>query len=364
MGAPRAHTAPRVASLRRGAGGRLPRQRRAAAAPATAPAAASSGGDTPREQVAEIQRSRLLAAAVSEIDERGYAHATVAHITARARVSRRTFYELFVDREECMAAILAEAVTLVERELAAARLAELPWRERMRGGLWAILSCLDREPALARVCLVQSLRGGSVVLERREAIFARLAAAVDAGRGEGARGAGCTALSAEGVVGAAFTILHARLLRREAEPLTSLLGELAGMVVLPYLGAAAARREQARPAPAALPSAPRRPRAVPPSTGDPLGGVAMRLTYRTARVIEGVGEHPGASNRRVADHAGIHDQGQVSKLLARLERLGLLTNRGEGAHAKGEPNAWTLTLKGEQIAQNIRMYTAIREVVQ
>ena len=110
----------------------------------------------------------------------------------------------------------------------------LAWRERVRGGLWAILSFLDREPALARVCVVQALRGGAEVLERREEILAGLAAVVDEGRLEGARGAGCTPLTAEGVVGAAFTIVYARLLRGERKPLTGLLGELMGMIVLPY----------------------------------------------------------------------------------------------------------------------------------
>ncbi len=41
----------------------------------------------------------------------------------------------------------------------------------------------------------------------------------------------------------------------------------------------------------------------------------MRLTYRTARVLEGVAGEPGISNRVVAEHAGISDPGQVSKLL-------------------------------------------------
>jgi hypothetical protein len=43
--------------------------------------------------------------------------------------------------------------------------------------------------------------------------------------------------------------------------------------------------------------------------------------------------------------AGIADQGQISKLLARLHSLGLLENTG-GDHAKGEPNAWHLTARG------------------
>ncbi len=299
----------------------------------------------------EIQRSRLLAAAVAVVDELGYADTTVSDVTSRARVSRRTFYELFGNREECLAAVLDDVVGLVEGELRAADLGGLGWRERVRGGLLVILSFLDREPVLARVCVVQALRGGAEVLERREEILSGLAGVVDEGRLEGARGGGCTALTAEGVVGAAFAIVYARLLRGEQAPLTGLLGELTGMIVLPYLGAAAARREQARPALVARGSA-----SGGGAVRDPLAGVSMRLTYRTARVLEGVAECPEASNRVVAERAGIHDAGQVSKLLRRLASLGLLTNTGPG-HLRGEPNAWTLTAKGERVARSIRLHT-------
>ena len=64
---------------------------------------------------------------------------------------------------------------LVRGELAGAGLEGLAWRERVRGGLWTILSFLDREPALARVCVVQALRGGPEVLGRREEILSGLA---------------------------------------------------------------------------------------------------------------------------------------------------------------------------------------------
>jgi hypothetical protein len=157
------------------------------------------------------------------------------------------------------------------------------------------------------------------------------------------------------LVGGVFSIVYARLVRGEREPLGDLLGELMGMIVLPYLGPVAARRERARPAPSVSSS-------VVSARGegqgvvvdrDPLSGVPMRLTYRTARVLEVVAEHPGASNRVVAEYAGVSDQGQVSKLLARLRRLGLLVNTGEG-HSKGEPNAWRLTPTGMQVEQSIR----------
>ncbi len=249
-----------------------------------------------------------------------------------------------------------DLLSRIQAEIALADIDRLAWRERVREGLSVVLSFFDREPQLARVCVVQALRGGPAVLERRERILARLAEIVDEGRLESARGAQLTALTAEGLIGAAFTILYARLFRRERTPLTGLLGELMGMIVLPYLGATAARREQARQAPSPDKGAECGYARTARFAGDPLEAVPMRLTYRTARVLASIVERPRASNRMIAQSAGIADQGQVSKLLARLCRLGLVANVGEGHH-KGEPNAWVLTATGEQVAQSVRIHT-------
>ena len=340
-------------------------------------------GVAPRVQVAEMQRARIMGAAVATFAELGYAHASVAHVTARARVSRRTFYDLFENREDCLLAVLQDAAGRIEGEIVAAGLEEMAWRDRVRGGLLAVLSFFDREPLLARVCVVQGLQGGPRVLAWREEILARLAGFLDEGRA-GSRARECTDLTAEGLVGAAFAIVYSRLSlaftspagrggagrsgtqgawrteyasdrgRRGAQPLLALLNELMSLIVLPYLGVGAARQEQRR----ALPPVSRARRVTPVSAEDaavgqdPLRGVPMRLTYRTARVLEVVAEHPGASNRQVAEYADISDQGQVSKLLARLERLGLMHNTGEG-HARGERNAWSLTVLGGQVAQRL-----------
>ncbi len=304
------------------------------------PAVSRSRGDERSQagqqgQFAGIQRSRLLAAAIRAVDELGYSDTSVADITSRARVSRRTFYEQFPDREACLVAALEDALGVVLRELAGAGLEGLAWRERVRAGLSVILAFFDREPVLARVCVVQALRGGPLVLKRREAVLSQLAAVVDGGRGEGARGGECTPLTAEGLVGAAFGIVYARLLRGERRPLVGLLGELMGMIVLPYLGLAAARREQSRPAPAALAGAgTARTASADTAAGgssghgraaaDPLESVPMRLTYRTSRVLEGVaelaGRGSGPSNRQVGEYAGIPDPGQVSKVKVSLPK--------------------------------------------
>lgn len=74
----------------------------------------------------------------------------------------------------------------------------------------------------------------------------------------------------------------------------------------------------------------------------------MRLTYRTMRVLQAVAATPGGSNRHIADGSGITDQGQISKLLARLHGLRLIENTGLPA-TRGTPNSWVLTNRGWEV---------------
>ncbi|HWX44999.1 MAG TPA: TetR/AcrR family transcriptional regulator [Solirubrobacteraceae bacterium] len=308
----------------------------------------------PRGQVSEIQRSRMLTAAVEAVQEVGYSRLTVAQVIARARVSRKTFYDLFEDREDCFLAAFDQAVDQVSALVGEAYEQESNWRDGVRAGLLAALRFMDEEPGLARICIVEALGAGPRVLKRRTQILARLKKVIDQGRSSpGARVARATEespdVTAEGVIGAVFAVLHTRVLARGREPFGSLLGPLMSMIVLPYLGARAASAELTRKPPPPL----KRKRPPRRSVKDPLEGLDMRLTYRTVRVLTFIGENPGASNREIAEGAGIADQGQISKLLTRLERLELVHNTGEG-QIRGASNEWFLTDRGAQVEHATR----------
>jgi AcrR family transcriptional regulator len=120
-----------------------------------------------RVTVAEMQRSRLLGGAVLVGSEVGWPGVTVADIASRARVSRRTFYDLFDDREDCLLEALRSTVDRIAAEIALAVTESdgSSWRERLRTGLWIVLSFFDREPELARFCVLGSAQGGARVLE-------------------------------------------------------------------------------------------------------------------------------------------------------------------------------------------------------
>ena len=74
---------------------------------------------------------------------------------------------------------------------------------------------------------------------------------------------------------------------------------------------------------------------------------AIRMTYRTLRVLNALAENPGACNRQIAEAAGISDQGQISRLLRRLSDQALVRNEGETRN--GAPKRWRLTDRGETL---------------
>lgn len=307
-------------------------------------------GGLPRGQVTQIQRSRMLAAAVEAVEDVGYARMTVAQVISRARVSRKTFYDVFIDREDCFLAAFEQAIDQARQMAQDAYEEEEGWRDGVRAALVRLLMFMDEEPGLAKMCVVEALGAGDRVLDRRAVVLDELAEVIDRGRVVASGTREPPDVTAEGVAGAIFAVLHTRILEPGQEPLTDLLGALMSMIVLPYLGARAAGRELSRPQPVVQRA--RRPRSAA-RPRDPLEGLNMRLTYRTVRVLMVIAEHPGASNREIAEGSGIVDQGQISKLLSRLARLNLVENLGDGQE-KGAANAWHLTPRGMQVERATR----------
>jgi AcrR family transcriptional regulator/DNA-binding MarR family transcriptional regulator len=317
-----------------------------------AKAAAAEHDGFGRDHVTEIQRARMIAGMIDVISERSRANATVAHVVARSGVSRRTFYEVFDDFEDCFLAALDESIAQGSVYVLAAYDPRARWRIRIRAALIGLLEFLEDEPAMGHLCTVETLGAGRRVHERRMRVIVQATAAVDEGRMEQKASRALPPLTAEGVVGGVLSVLHARLIAGQGDSLIELTGPLMGMVVLPYLGPAAALKESARPAPE------RRVRTRAGGSKDPLRNLEMRLTYRTVRVLLAIAASPDASNREVGASAGIDDQGQISKLLSRLERLGLIEN-GEAGQVRGVPNAWSLTKRGVELERLVADQTSL-----
>ncbi|MDP3858562.1 MAG: TetR/AcrR family transcriptional regulator [Stagnimonas sp.] len=126
----------------------------------------------PREAQA-LQRARLFQALSACIAEHGYANTAVADVLALARVSRRTFYQLFRDREDCYLALLEQGHEQLVAEVLAAQASAVGWRQHLERSHHAYLEFFVRQPLLAQALLVAVVAAGPRALAQRDRYHAR-----------------------------------------------------------------------------------------------------------------------------------------------------------------------------------------------
>jgi AcrR family transcriptional regulator len=204
----------------------------------------------PRTFVAENQRERLLNGIVEAVAEHGWSAATISSITAAAKISRRTFYEHFEDKEECFLAAYEMIEAHVLDSILAAPGADEPWPERVRARLAALLDVLSRDVAVSRCFLVEPLpAGGEVAARYREAM--QLVAATL--RPEPPPSQLDMEVRDQALIGGIATLIVRRLNAdgplggspKSGTSLEGLLPDLTELVLAPYLGREEAKRQAA-----------------------------------------------------------------------------------------------------------------------
>lgn len=195
------------------------------------------------EFVVHNQRSRIFDAMARRVAEKGYANTSVEHVVQLARVSRRTFYDHFRNKEDCFLQTYDGVVSLMVAEMLKAYRAEDQWAARVRAGIRAFLHFLQIEPHFARMCVVEVVAAGHDALERRDATMRGFVPLIDSIREELEHPEAIPEVTAEAIVGAIYEIVYARLLKREHETIPALLPEIMYLTVVPYLGPEAAQRE-------------------------------------------------------------------------------------------------------------------------
>jgi AcrR family transcriptional regulator len=117
--------------------------------------------------VSESQRRRLMMGMVHAVASKGYAAATVADAISAVRVSRRTFYELFKDKEDCfLAAYELAHEALVGNIVAAQRGLDGPLA-RLSAAHAAYLRYFAKHPDLARAFITAARAAGERVARRQ-----------------------------------------------------------------------------------------------------------------------------------------------------------------------------------------------------
>ncbi|MEH3053074.1 MAG: TetR/AcrR family transcriptional regulator [Patulibacter minatonensis] len=102
------------------------------------------------------QRERMLIGMANTIAKHGYRGATITEVVRFARVSKRTFYEEFGDKESCFLELYERTARDLEGLIVAASSADgLGWREQIRAGAHAYFSTLAIEPMLTKAFFIE-----------------------------------------------------------------------------------------------------------------------------------------------------------------------------------------------------------------
>jgi AcrR family transcriptional regulator len=125
------------------------------------------------EDVAADQRRRILAAAIAEIEEQGYRAMTVADLIARAGVSRKTFYECFANKEECLLGAFDAVVRQGMRRVQSAYDQTDGWPDRVDAAIRALFEAAIESPGALRVGVAEVGAAGAAGIERRERALGR-----------------------------------------------------------------------------------------------------------------------------------------------------------------------------------------------
>jgi AcrR family transcriptional regulator len=123
----------------------------------------------------EASRVRILGGLGASIAERGYAATTIADIVRHARVSKRTFYEQFSDKEACFLDLYSQTSDELLALIAAAASGDAPWEQRLEAAARAYFERLGAEPALSRAALVEIQAAGPRALRLRRDVQRRYA---------------------------------------------------------------------------------------------------------------------------------------------------------------------------------------------
>lgn len=125
-----------------------------------------------RDLVTGSQRQRLLFAVTVVVADRGYLNVTVANIAATAKVSRRTFYQHFPDKEACFLAAAETGRDLMidhlERAMTEISSESVGPLEALRRGIRVYLTLLRDEPSFARSFYLETAVAGSRAIESFE----------------------------------------------------------------------------------------------------------------------------------------------------------------------------------------------------
>ena len=179
-----------------------------------------------REQFRAGQRIRLAVAMIDAIAESGYRATRVADVIARAGVSRKTFYEHFANKQECLLVTFDLVADEGLRRIEVAFRAAKDWPGPVEAAIRAVFESAIENPGALRLSLLEIAAVGPAGIERRERAIERyegvIREALELAPGEGT----VSETTLKAVVGGLNRVLYRRVLRGEDAELLALVPDL------------------------------------------------------------------------------------------------------------------------------------------
>jgi AcrR family transcriptional regulator len=287
---------------------------------------------------ASHRRERLIASMTVVAGERGWQNVTVDLVCDHAKISKRSYYEVFRDREDCfLAAVDAALGHLLAPMLPAAASAGPRWASQVGAAISTVVASLDADRTRAWLVVVEASNGSDQARQARAAAFEPLAQLVD-DEGDDLPATGNAA------VGALLELVYRHLNGPYAdEPMLPLLSPIAYLVFAPRLGQTTALRE-AHALVVAAQTAP-----APTAAAEP-ESLALRIPGLTEATLLFLADHPGAQNLEIAAAVGVDHESQISRHLHRLAETNVASKI-----RSGRSNAWELTPMGHRLARQLQL---------
>jgi AcrR family transcriptional regulator len=172
------------------------------------------------------QRERLLDGIAQTVAREGYAATSVASVLEVAGVSRRTFYELFADKEDCFLAAYDAIVFSCTERVATAYHAGSNWEDAIARAFRTLLETLAAEPDFGHLGVVDVLGAGPQALARRDATLRRFARFIDFTRERSQASVAPPAFVGQAIVGGIHELVYSRIVQGKTTRLPELTPEL------------------------------------------------------------------------------------------------------------------------------------------
>jgi AcrR family transcriptional regulator len=189
------------------------------------------------EEVAANHRERILIAAAELAETQGYGATTIADITRRAGIDGRSFYALFIDKQDTFMTLHEIGLQQVLNVTSRAFFAGATWPERIWEAAAALTQFLESNPLIAHVGFVEAHAVGPGASQRINDSHSAFAIFLQEGYLNVRRGSSPTSTEVEAIVTAVFEIVYQQARANTAPKLAGLAGHVAFLCLAPFLGA-------------------------------------------------------------------------------------------------------------------------------